>query len=250
MRVLIADQDTQSAATLVHAVARMGGAATVRWELEKAWQALRASSFDVLVFDPGSEVATARDFLRRLRSAGPSSLPDARMRVLAVVGASASYTPAQMLQAGADQCAPKPLDVDLVAALLRSLVPTRGGPAAFKAAAASLQLDAQRGVLMRGKTPVQLTRTQAELLAVLALSAPRAVSRMELVASCAAATLSARALGVHVSQLRKHLGQHAIQTIQGGGFQLLAPVHIVVTADRHPDPTHQVSVARIARLGQ
>jgi two-component system response regulator QseB len=220
---LIAEEDATTSAALVGVIAQMGGMAAVRWDEDEAWLALRSSPFDILLLGVRRGATRVPALLRRLRSTCSEQVqPDPKLPVLLVCGSSHPHLRWELLDAGADQYILKPVNPSLVAAMIRALVRRRLSPALSALEFGAFQLDAEQFMVMQGDTEIQLTPTQMKILTMLACESPRVVSRQRLMASCSPQRLSAGALESHVHYLRKHLGRHTIQTVRGGGYQLLA----------------------------
>lgn len=86
------------------------------------------------------------------------------------------------------------------------------------------RIDLKNRVLMVSDDPVNLTRTEFDLLAALARRAGDALSRSALVNAALDPEREGteRTLDVHMSRLRKKLGElgHAIETVWGVGYRL------------------------------
>lgn len=85
-----------------------------------------------------------------------------------------------------------------------------------------ISIDTAQGRVSRDGEPVALTPLEWRVVAQLADAAGRAVTRAEIARLIGgeAGEASDNAVAVHLYNLRRKLGRHAIQTIRGRGFRL------------------------------
>jgi DNA-binding winged helix-turn-helix (wHTH) protein len=90
---------------------------------------------------------------------------------------------------------------------------------------ASFLLDPEQRTLLRDGTPVSITPKVFDLLLALVENAGRLVTKQELLARVWPDTFVEEAnLSVHVSVLRKVLGDETIETVPKSGYRFVAPV--------------------------
>jgi len=127
------------------------------------------------------------------------------------------------LDAGADVYLVKPFDVDELSARVRALL-RRNAPALSEALAfADLTLELETGTARRAGRDLELTRREAELLALLLRNARGVVTRElaleEVWGGEGEATMNA--VDRYVAYLRRKLGEPPlIHTVRGIGFRL------------------------------
>jgi two-component system, OmpR family, response regulator len=220
VRVLLIDDDLRLAellvgylgpqgVTLVHAPGGQAG-------LAQAGQ----GGFDAILLDVMMPGLDGLAVLRELRTSGH------REPVIMLTARGDEADRVVGLELGADDYVGKPFSPRELLARLRAVV-RRASPDAVseRLAAAGISVDvAAREVAVDGQ-PVELTGLEIDLLVALLRRAGRVVPRgvlMEL-AGRADVTVGDRAVDVHISRLRKKLGDDAtsrIRTVRGVGYVL------------------------------
>ncbi len=182
--------------------------------------------YELVILDVMLPGRSGFDICSELRAARP------RLPILMLTARGSEEDVLQGFRCGSDDYVTKPFSVaELVArieALLRragKLERTRLEP--FQAGA--WQIDPERLRAERDGESVELSRREAELLALLAREAGRIVSRRTLLQEVwgydAPERVETRTVDVHVSNLRKRLGddgRRLIETVRGEGYRLLA----------------------------
>jgi two-component system, OmpR family, response regulator len=224
VRVLLIDDDIRLAellvgylgpqgVTLVHSPGGQAG-------LAQAGQ----GGFDAILLDVMMPGLDGLAVLRELRASGH------REPVIMLTARGDEADRVVGLELGADDYVGKPFSPRELLARLRAVV-RRASPDAMseRLAAAGISVDvAAREVTVDGQ-PVELTGLEIDLLVALLRRAGRVVPRgvlMEL-AGRADVTVGDRAVDVHISRLRKKLGDDAaarIRTVRGVGYVLARSV--------------------------
>lgn len=152
--------------------------------------------------------------------------------IMVVTGQENDPTVVAALDVGADDYLVKPIGTDLTAARVRALLrrSDRGhrSPAALRVG--ELAIDQRtRGATLAGQ-PIDLTRKEFELLALLMSRAGEVVTKQEALAEVWQLTDggSEHTVDVHLSWLRRKLGESAahprfIHTVRGVGVRLVDP---------------------------
>jgi DNA-binding response OmpR family regulator len=185
---------------------------------------LASGGFDAVFLDvmmPGMDGLTV---LRKIREAGH------RVPVLMLTARGDEADRVVGLELGADDYIAKPFSPRELLARLRAVL-RRAQPDAVaeKLSAAGIAVDvAAREAWVDGK-PVELTGLEIDLLTVMLRRAGRVVPRSALMelAGRGDVTVGERAVDVHISRLRKKLGDDAanrIRTVRGVGY-VLAKAH-------------------------
>lgn len=220
MRVLLIDDDarlaellegylTPQGVTLVHAGGGQAGLA-----------ALASGGFDAVFLDVMMPGLDGLAVLRKLRDAGH------RVPVLMLTARGDEADRVVGLELGADDYIPKPFSPRELLARLRAVM-RRAQPDAVaeKLSSAGISVDTgAREAWVDGK-PVELTGLEIDLLIALLRRAGRVVPRGVLLelAGRGDVTVGERAVDVHISRLRKKLGDDPptrIRTVRGVGYVL------------------------------
>ena len=175
---------------------------------------LAQGKFDVLVLDLGLPDGDGMTLLRALRARG-QAIP-----VIVITARDSLEDRLDGFDGGADDYLIKPFDIPELLARLRAVVGrARNGSGMGSAVwqCRDLVLDEKRMRLTRGGTPLAVSKTEFALLQVLMRDANRVVTRAELEAQVLANTLGT-ALDVHISNLRKKVGDGYIRTVRGVGY--------------------------------
>ncbi|WP_017593192.1 response regulator transcription factor [Nocardiopsis potens] len=220
MRILVVEDDDRVARGLVTALRN------ARYEVERAataQRALSAAPADVVLLDLGLPDADGFEVLRRLRDRPHTA-------VIAVTARAEERERVRGLRAGADDYVVKPFGIaELLArieAVLRRTRPARAeAPPEPRLEIGPLSLDPGLREALLGGEPVQLTRKEFDLLALLAARSPEVVAREAILDQVWGASWesSSRTLDTHVAALRGKLsGPVRIHTVRGVGYRLSA----------------------------
>ncbi|OLR92893.1 hypothetical protein BJP25_18115 [Actinokineospora bangkokensis] len=178
--------------------------------------ALDLDRVDLVVVDGRSPTAVAT--VRAVRG---------RARTLVVTEPGDDRGTALLLDSGADAFTPHPVGPRLLGAWARALL--RGDPGVGReVVAGELALDLGARTARLGDRELGLTRREFDLLAHLVHRRGQVVGREELLARVWGRSGSSRTVDVHVSWLRRKLGESArapryLHTVRGVGFTLEPP---------------------------
>jgi two-component system response regulator MprA len=221
-RVLVVDDDARILVALRRALTLKGFAVSTAEGGDRALSLLGLGAPDVLVLDVAMPDVDGIEVCRRLREAGD------RTPVLMLTARDAIADRVVGLEAGADDYLVKPFALEeLVArlrALLRRTAAADGGTAVLRFA--DLTLDEGTFEARRGDRPLQLTRTEFQLLGTLLLNPRRVITREALFERVWGyeLDLSSNSLAVYISSLRRKLEEggeaRLIHTVRGVGYVL------------------------------
>jgi two-component system, OmpR family, response regulator len=219
-RVLFVEDDT-ALREAVAATLRDAGYTVL--ELPDGTQAARhAESFrpDLAVLDVRLPVGpSGLSLAQRLRQEG--DLP-----VLMLTAADGEHDRLAGFQAGADDYVVKPFSMAELLARIHALLRRSGRVTSSTWQVGDLTVDEGSRTAHRGESPVELTRTEFDLLVVLGRHAGRVVSKTQLLTAVwGFDALDTNLVEVHVSALRRKLEAHGprlVHTMRGAGYRLHA----------------------------
>ena len=220
MRVLLIDDDARLAELLDGYLAPQGIVLVHASGGQAGLAALAPGGFDAILLDVMMPGIDGLAVLRKLREAGH------RIPVIMLTARGDEADRVVGLELGADDYVAKPFSPRELLARLRAVM-RRAQPdtLAEKLSAAGITVDTgAREAWVDGK-PVELTGLEIDLLIALLRRAGRVVPRTALLelAGRADVTVGERAVDVHISRLRKKLGDDPptrIRTVRGVGYVL------------------------------
>jgi len=175
-----------------------------------------AGKFDAILLDLGLPDGDGITVLRRLRADGVT-LP-----VLILTARDALEDRLTGFNSGADDYLIKPFKIPELLVRLRAIVARAGGPIEPKEQVwkvGDLHLDEWRVQVTRGGTPLTLSKTEFALLLALMRQPERVLTRAELERGVLPYS-EGHTLDVHISNLRKKLGDGYIRTVRGIGYMV------------------------------
>lgn len=183
---------------------------------EDAESALRTQEYSVVLLDLGLPQLSGTELLttlRRRREAVPVLVITARDQVADRIGT---------LDLGADDYLVKPFDLDELAARIRAVLRRKSGQADSVLRFRNIELDPARHTVTVSGNPVELSRHEYALLAVLMRQPGVVLSRARLEDSLYGwgEEVGSNAVEVHIHHLRRKLGVDAIHTVRGVGYRL------------------------------
>jgi two-component system response regulator MprA len=146
--------------------------------------------------------------------------------VVFLTGATALEDRLAGFQAGADDYVTKPFFIEELNARIHAVLRRRGVSSSAIWNVADLSVDEGTREVRRGDSPIELTRTEFEILLVLVRYRGRVVPRAALAEAVWGYDHSGSAVGVHMSALRRKLeahGERCIHTMRGVGYILRSP---------------------------
>ncbi|UUN31449.1 response regulator transcription factor [Streptomyces sp. FIT100] len=222
--VLVVDDEAKLRGLLRDYLERDGYTVLEAGDGHRALDLATAAHPDLVVLDLGLPGLPGEEVARLLRKDG--DVP------IVVLTAKASENDRVMgLRLGADDYVVKPFSPRELVARVEAVLRRARGPRTEAEEAASygkgrLRIDTERREVHASGRPVELTRTEFDLLAALASRPGRAWTRMELVGRVQGHTFDAyeRTIDVHVKNLRRKLGDTPpstlIVTLPGVGYKL------------------------------
>lgn len=191
---------------------------TVDWVQsgEDAEATLRTQEYSAVLLDLGLPQLSGTELLttlRRRRETVPVLVITARDQVADRIGT---------LDLGADDYLVKPFDLDELAARIRAVLRRKSGQADSLLRFRNIELDPARHTVTVSGNPVELSRHEYALLAVLMRQPGVVLSRARLEDSLYGwgEEVGSNAVEVHIHHLRRKLGVDAIHTVRGVGYRL------------------------------
>jgi len=176
---------------------------------------LQEGGFDAVVLDLGLPDGDGMELLQRLRRT------DRKLPVLIITARDAIEHRLHGLDGGADDYLVKPFAGSELLARLRAVtrrtLASEAGDQAAEWQLRDLVLDEPRMEVRRGAERVSLSRTEFTLLLTLVKLPDRVVTRRQL-ESRAPCQMDGRSLDVHISNLRRKIGEGYIRTVRGVGY--------------------------------
>jgi two-component system response regulator MprA len=172
---------------------------------------------DAIVLDVTMPGMDGLAVTRRLRAKG------LRVPILLLTARDAVHERVAGLDAGADDYLVKPFDVDELRARVRALLRRNAPVATEQLAFADLTLELETGTARRAGADLELTRREAELLALLLRNARGVVTRELALEEVwgGEGEVTMNAVDRYVAYLRRKLGEPPlIHTVRGIGFRL------------------------------
>jgi two-component system OmpR family response regulator len=225
IRVLLVDDDVELAAMLREYLQQEGFEATAVHDGEAGVREALTGHYAVVVLDVMLPRLSGVEALRRIRMRS-------RVPVLMLTAKGDDVDRIVGLELGADDYVPKPCTPRELVARLRAILRRSEGGTALgfggPVSAGPLTLwPEKRHAEWDGRT-LELTSTEFNLLALLARSAGRVVTKAELSEQGLGRALARydRSIDVHVSSLRQKIGKlpdgrSYIQTVRGQGYQFI-----------------------------
>jgi two-component system response regulator QseB len=178
-------------------------------------QRIASEPFDAILLDLGLPDGDGIVLLRQLRSEG-ITLP-----VMIITSRDSLEDRLQGFNVGADDYLIKPFEIPELLVRLRAIVRRTSGGETVEPLwkLGDLTLDESRMLVTRAGTPVPLSKTEFALLFALMRESERVLTRSEL-ESRVLPHSEGQTLDVHISNLRKKIGEGYIRTVRGVGYMV------------------------------
>ncbi len=221
MRVLLVEDDAETAQFVRQALSELGWAVDWHATPQKALLQVGGGGYDCMILDRMLPGMDGIDALRLLRGAGVD-LP-----VLMLTARGGLEDRVAGLEAGADDYLPKPFATSELVARIRSLTRRRGAPAeAPVLQVADLRLDRMTRTVSRAGQPLDLSPLEFKLLACLMAQPGAVVTRTMLLEQVWGYSFDPKTslVQTHMSRLRakvdKPFATDLIETVRGSGYIL------------------------------
>ena len=180
-----------------------------------AVERLQAEDFDAVLLDLGLPDGDGNELLKRLRAAGVT------VPVLIITARDGLQDRLRGFDNGADDYLIKPFEIPELLVRLRAILRRSGahGEAEALWSFGNLTLEEKRMRVTLDGTPVTLSKTEYALLLTLMKQSDRVLTRAELERRVLPVSDGAT-LDVHISNLRKKIGDGHIRTVRGVGYMM------------------------------
>jgi two-component system OmpR family response regulator len=213
MRILVVEDEPDLLSSLAQALREEGYAVDEAVDGEDGLYKAQSSDYDAVVLDVMMPKLDGWELLRRLRSAKKTP-------VLMLTAKDRTSDRVRGLDTGADDYLVKPFDLTELLARLRALIRRASNQSLSKITLGNVSVDTIAKTVRQKNIEVVLTAREYALVEYLALHAGEVISRTALYEHLFDendSTLS-NLLDVHVSNVRKKLGQEFISTRRGLGY--------------------------------
>jgi DNA-binding response OmpR family regulator len=219
MRILIVEDDDVLANGLKVGLELAGNTVDSVSTCADARAALASPGFDAVVLDLMLPDGSGIEILAELRRCGD------KLPVLLLTALDEVVDRIEGLDAGADDYLGKPFDLDELAARIRAIVRRRDGRATPILTLGGIVLDPADMSLLLDGAPINLSRREFSVLAMLMEQPARIRSKSEIEDRIYGwgEEVESNAVEVHIHNLRAKLGRDAIETIRGLGYRMRRP---------------------------
>jgi len=216
--VMVVDDEPAIREAVSFALRSEGFDVTEHEDGESALAGLGDGAHDVLILDQMLPRLSGVEVCRRIRST--SDIP-----IIILTARDAEVDRVLGLEAGADDYVTKPFSMAELVSRVRAILRRRELDRRSQDAAVrvgTLQLDRNRHVVTVGGAPVEVTPSEFRLLSLLAAEPGRVYSRREIVQHLWRSDFvgDERTADFHIANLRRKLGEEAIETVRGVGYKL------------------------------
>ena len=211
---LLLIEDDQVLAPLLEELLRQDYRVDTAGDGQRGLHLALTREYDAMVIDRGLPAIEGVDLVQRLRSRGLST------PILLLTARGTLAERVEGLDAGAEDYLVKPFEIDELLARIRAMLRRHPDTSAvLSLGSRNLRIDS-RTVVCADAEPVELSRSESELLATLARRPDRVFTRPELLAAVFDPADGSGTVDTYVYYLRRKLGRRVIRTVYGVGYQL------------------------------
>ncbi len=212
MKICLIEDDLELGQALLLALQNAGLYVIWTRRISDTRRQLQQHTFDAMVLDLALPDGSGFDFLQECRKSGE------RLPVVIITARDSLEDKLHGLNIGADDYLVKPFEIrELIARIKAQVRGALGSSDEFSCSIKDLYLDMQRMRVVRNGNELPLSKTEFLLLKMLVSHSDRVLTRHEL-ETHALAQSDAQSLDVHMSNLRKKIGEGYIRTVRGIGY--------------------------------
>ncbi len=215
MRILVVEDEPDLLSVLAKALREEAYAVDTAEDGDDGLYKAQSWDYDTIVLDVMLPKLDGWELLRQLRKAKKTP-------VLMLTARDAVRDRVRGLDTGADDYLTKPFDLDELLARVRALIRRHAGQAQSQLQIGDIAIDTASRIVRRGEEVIALTAREYTLLEMLALRRGQVVTRTMLYEHLFDEDDNSMSnlLDVHVSNIRKKLGQQLIVTRRGHGYTI------------------------------
>jgi len=215
-RLLLAEDDADLGPAIKRALELEGYMVDLFLRGDDVFAAARANAYEVILLDIGLPHGSGLEVLRDLRAVGDAT------PVIVVTAFDRTQQRVAGLDAGADDYVVKPVDLEELAARIRSQLRRRDGRQNDSVSIGAVTLDFSGQVVQLDGQDVPLTAKEFRVLALLMRRSRRFVSKADLEAELYDHDnwAESNTVEVAISALRRKIGRDFIHTARGLGYMV------------------------------
>lgn len=215
MRILVVEDEPDLLSVLAKALREEAYAVDTAEDGDDGLYKAQSWDYDTIVLDVMLPKLDGWELLRQLRKTKKTP-------VLMLTARDAVRDRVRGLDTGADDYLTKPFDLDELLARVRALIRRHAGQAQSQLQIGDIAIDTASRIVRRGEEVIALTAREYTLLEMLALRRGQVVTRTMLYEHLFDEDDNSMSnlLDVHVSNIRKKLGQQLIVTRRGHGYTI------------------------------
>ena len=220
MRILVVADEHKVASFIARALREDAYAVDVDQDGESAAETARSGRYDLVLVDSRLRGFGGIRFCSELRRSG------VKMPILLLSSRNLVEERVQGLNAGADDCLPKPFAVSELRARVRALIRRSLDRNDENSRIADLEIDRNRRRINRGGVPIPLTTKEFALVELLMLHTPETVTRSEIIEHVWDCHYDSETnlVDVYIHRLRQKIDDagrtRLIHTIRGVGYRM------------------------------
>jgi two-component system response regulator QseB len=213
-RILLVEDDAMMGQAVKVALSQAGYAVDLIDTAEDAEAALDTTPYDLVVLDINLPGKSGLDMIKGLRRR-KKDIP-----VLALTARDTTKQKVEGFSAGADDYVVKPFDLDELLARLQALLRRSNGRSVSHIKNGAVIIDPTARTVQRNGKPIDLSAREFAVLAILMENLGKVMNKQEIEDKLYGwdIEIESNAVEVHISHLRKKLGDTAIKTIRGLGY--------------------------------
>ena len=215
-RLLLAEDDADLGPAIKRALELEGYIVDLFTRGDDVFAAARANEYEVILLDIGLPDRSGLDVLRDLRTAGDAT------PVIVITAFDRTQQRVAGLDAGADDYVVKPVDLEELAARIRSQLRRRDGRRDNSVSIGPVALDFTGHVVTLDGQDIPLTAKEFRVLALLMRRSRRFVSKADIEAELYDQDnwAESNTVEVAISALRRKIGRDFIHTARGLGYMV------------------------------